>query len=262
MNHKTVEISKDYGNFQFSPENRDVDLKKNKAKKLRQSLKDYGWIPSFPMTVTKNGKALTIVDGQHRFSIARELGIPVKYVLVDQEIDISQINNTQDTWKLRDYLERWKRAGKEPYFEIDDFMNTHPSITLSMAITLLSGVYDSGTWYKNKFMDGNMKISPTSRGMAYSVANVFESILEVSKDAKHNNFMKALYKCFHVDQFDPHRFIEQCEKNPAMIQPYSKIEDWLELIQEIYNHGRKSNRIPLKFQVEEVMKARLSSKNR
>ncbi len=261
MEHRTVEITNDYGQFTFSIKNRDVDLKKSKAKKLRQSLKEHGWIPSFPMTVYKNGNdKFTILDGQHRFSIARELGMPVKYVVVDQEFDISQINNTQDTWKLKDYLTRWQRAGKKNYFEIEEFMEIHPNVSLSMTIDLLSGSTGSGIHIKNKFKEGKMDITSRSRGMAYKIANAFESIIEVDKDAKHNNLLKALYKCFHVDSFDSQRLIEQCEKNPAMIQPYSKTEDWLDLLQEIYNHGRHSNRIPLRFQAEEAMKQRRAEK--
>ena len=257
MKHKTVEITKEYSNFKLSLENRDVNLKKNKAKKLRQSLKKHGWIPSFPMTCFKNGsEQLIILDGQHRFSIARELGMPVKYVVVDQEFDISEINNTQDTWKLKDYLSRWQKAGKDAYFEIEEFISSHPNITLSSAISLLGGQYHGDISLKNKYKEGRFKIKPKSRGVAYRIANCFESIIEINKDAKHNNMLKAIYKCFHVESFDSERLIEQCKKNPAMIQSYSKTEDWLDLLQEIYNHGKRSNRIPLRFQAEEAMKER------
>jgi len=257
MKHKTVEITKYYSKFKLSLENRDINLKKNKAKKLRESLKKHGWIPSFPMTCFRNGSdQLTILDGQHRFSIARELGMPVKYVIVDQEFDISEINNTQDTWRLKDYLSRWQKAGKDAYFEIEEFMSAHPNLTLSASISLLGGQYQGNTQLKNKYKEGNFSISSKSRGKAYQIANCFESIIEVNDDAKHNNLLKALYKCFYVDSFDSQRLIDQCKKNPAMIQPYSKTEDWLDLLQEIYNHGRKSNRIPLRFQAEEAMKQR------
>lgn len=257
MKHKTVEITTEYSNFKLSIENRDINLKKNRAKKLRESLKNNGWIPSFPMTVRNNGCGkLTILDGQHRFSIARELGMPVKYVIIDQDFDISEINNTQDTWKLKDYLSRWQKDNRKPYFEIEDFMKIHKNITLSMAISLLGGNNQASTGLKNKYKDGDFRITAKSRGKAYQIANAFESIIEVNKDAKHNNMLKALYKCFYVESFDSTRLIEQCEKNPSMIQPYSKTEDWLDLLQEVYNHGKKSNRIPLRFQAEEAMKER------
>jgi hypothetical protein len=257
MEHKSVNISNNYRTFKLSIENRDIDLKKNKAKKLRESLKKHGWIPSFPMTCYKNGSdQLVILDGQHRFAIARELGMPVKYVIVDQEFDISEINNTQDTWKLKDYLSRWQKDGKDEYFEIEEFMKIHPNVTLSMSISLLGGQNSANTDLKNMYKEGKFKITAGARGKAYLIANAFESIIEANKDAKHNNMLKALYKCFYVDSFDPQRLIEQCEKNPTMIQPYSKTEDWLDLLQEIYNHGKKSNRIPLRFQAEEAMKDR------
>lgn len=258
MKYKTVNISTEYSKFKLSIENRDINLKKNRAKKLRESLKSNGWIPSFPMTVRNNGGKLTILDGQHRFSIARELGMPVKYVIIDQDFDISEINNTQDTWKLTDYLSRWQKDGREAYIEIEEFMRIHQNITLSMAISLLGGNNHANTALRNKYKEGDFRITAKTRGKAYQIANAFESIIEVNKDAKHNNLLKALYKCFHVDSFDSSRLIEQCEKNPTMIQPYSRTEDWLDLVQEIYNHGKKSNRIPLRFQAEEAMKEKIN----
>jgi hypothetical protein len=38
-----------------------------------------------------------------------------------------------------------------------------------------------------------------------------------------------------------------------MIQSYSKHDDFLEMIEEIYNHAVKSGRIPLKFKALEMV---------
>jgi len=65
MSNKVIHETTNYGKFHFSNQNRDVNLTKGKAKLLKKSLNQYGWIDSFPMTVHKNGKAtFEILDGQ------------------------------------------------------------------------------------------------------------------------------------------------------------------------------------------------------
>lgn len=256
MEYKSVQITKDYSSFAFSIENRDVNLKKSKAKKLRKSLKDHGWIPSFPMTVYKNGdNKLKILDGQHRFSIARELGIPVKYVEVDQEIDIAQLNDTQDTWSLKDYLSKWLKVGKEEYNEIVDFMNEHPSIGLSWSYCLLIGRQRKGTLLDN-FKDGKFNPTNKSKKWAYKVGESYERMVSISNSLRHENSLKALSMCFHVDDFEPKRLVDNFENHTYLIQPCSKVDDWLELFEEVYNYRRRTGKIPLKFMAKEIIRER------
>lgn len=251
MEYKTVQISKDYSKFYNSSENRDVDLKSSNARDLRKSFKENGWIPSFPMSVYKNGKnGYKILDGQHRFAIARELGMPVKFVEVDQEFEISEINQMQKGWSLKDYMKRWQKAGKKDYFEIEEFIQAHPNIPLSSAISLLFNNASLTGGLNKKFKYGDFHITPNSRGVAYRIANAYESIIEISRDAKHSNHLSAIIMCFRVDEFDIDRLVEQYDKNPSMIQNCSKTDDWLDLVEEVYNH-QKRNRIPLKFLARE-----------
>lgn len=248
MRTSKIQISKDYSKFYNSSENRNVNLKSAHARQLRRSLKSQGWIPSFPMSVFRNGKSgYKILDGQHRFAIAREIGMPVKFVEVDQEFEISHINEMQKGWSLLDYLERWKKAGKKEYFELEEFIDNHPSVDLGTSISLLSNV--SGSSSLKPFKLGKFKITKASRGMAYRIANAYEKIVTENKEAKHRNHIRAITKCVKVDEFDIDRLVDQYKKYSYMIQSYSKIEDWLDLMQEIYNH-RMHTKIPLKFLVE------------
>ena len=249
MHTRKVEISKEYSKFYNSSENRDVDLKSSHARQLRKSLKDNGWIPSFPMSVYKNGEnGYKILDGQHRFAVARELGIPVKFVEVDQEFEISHINEMQKGWALIDYMKRWQKAGKKDYFELQEFIDAHKNIDLGTSIALLSNV--SGSSNTKSFKLGDFRITKKSRGLAYRVANAYEQIVAQNKDAKHRNHIRAIIKCVHIEEFDLERLLDQYKKYSYMVQSYSKTEDWLQLIQDIYNH-RVHSKIPIKFLVEQ-----------
>lgn len=248
MGTRKIQISKDYSKFYNSSANRNVNLKSAHARQLRKSLKDQGWIPSFPMSVYKNGDSgYKILDGQHRFAIARELGMPFKYVQVDEEFEISHINEMQKGWSLVDYMDRWKKAGKKDYFELQDFIDKHESIDLGTSIALLSN--NNHTTNLKPFKLGDFRITKSSKGLAYRVANAYEDIVSHNKESKHRNHIRAIIKCVKIDEFDLDRLVDQYKKYSYMVQSYSKTEDWLDLIQEVYNH-RMHTKIPLKFLVE------------
>src|SRR6056297_915954 len=81
-----IKTTTDYSLFSMMDQNRDVDMDNRKVKNLAKSMQQYGWLNAFPAMVRTSGKKLIIIDGQHRISVAREYGIPVKYVIEEKEI--------------------------------------------------------------------------------------------------------------------------------------------------------------------------------
>ena len=87
--------------------NREVTLNK----KLENSILQKGIIR--PIIVNST---MQIIDGQHRYSIARKYGLPVYYVSVNKEMnDIIKINNTACKWRVIDYINKYVILGNEEY---------------------------------------------------------------------------------------------------------------------------------------------------
>lgn len=101
--------SKDYDDFTFYDCNREIDYK-HCEKKIQQSLLQYGWLKSFPMVV--DGK-LRIRDGQHRFLVAKQLGIPIPVLIVENFDDENMfaINNASKRWTLDDFVHYHMKKG-------------------------------------------------------------------------------------------------------------------------------------------------------
>ena len=60
---------------------------------------------NIPAVINGNNE---VGDGQHRIRVAKELSLPVKFV-VEESFDIEKTataNNTQDGWKTRDYIHK------------------------------------------------------------------------------------------------------------------------------------------------------------
>lgn len=243
-----IQKTTDYSKFRFSLENRDVQLSKPSSRNLRDSMNRYGWLDAFPMMCKQNGKALVIVDGQHRFSIAKEIGLPVKYVIDNTDVDVSRINESQRSWNLHDYMNRWQKDGRTEYNSVQEFMDEY-GLPIGMAINMLYGNTVTQGHAMKEFRRGNFRVR--NRVRAEKIARAYNKVIGANNSAKNSRFLAALQMCFNVADFDPDRFVDSCQKYPHMIQPYGRTSDYLDMIEEIYNHAKKRGRIPIKFLAQE-----------
>lgn len=108
-----IYITEEYEMFSFLRSNREVTLNK----KLENSILQKGIIR--PIIVNST---MQIIDGQHRYSIARKYGLPVPYyVSVNKEMnDIIKINNTACKWRVIDYINKYVILGNEEYKKLKD----------------------------------------------------------------------------------------------------------------------------------------------
>ena len=118
--NRKITATKNYRLFHRSDENRALNLKKHK--KLYESMRLYGFLPSFPIVCYRDAKGnLVVKDGQHRLAIAEELGLPVYYVEESIDFDVAVVNCTPKGWTLVDYAQKFAANGVSSYQEHLDF---------------------------------------------------------------------------------------------------------------------------------------------
>ena len=96
----TVRLSKNYSMFKFKDGNRDLNY--INVNKMEDSLKKHGWVT--PIVVDNN---YYIVDGQHRFQAAKNLGMPIVFIKMSNDFNVEairDINNAQEKWNTWDYV--------------------------------------------------------------------------------------------------------------------------------------------------------------
>src|SRR3990170_773937 len=156
---KTSQVQRtttNYAQFAFSEMNRPQNLR-NRAE-LRRSLAETGWEIGCPMRCHRANGKLIIDDGQHRFLIAKELRIPLWYVVGDKPLDIALINRTQRPWTMIDYAMVFRNLGKKAYEELLEFATTY-ALPISGALWLMEGVSGSNQAYlTRKFRSGRFEI--------------------------------------------------------------------------------------------------------
>lgn len=228
-----LQVTKNYRMFERSTDNRCVDARKHK--RLRQSIRKYGFLPCFPIGVIRVDGKLIVKDGQHRLMFAEQLGEPVYYVVVNNDFDIALVNDTQKTWAPSDYAEMHADNGNEHYREGLEFAETY-RLPLGTAFALLAG-HTSYSNIQRAFKDGEFEVC--DRDYAASVAQLYNAMIELSPDVKNQRLLLACMAVCRLEDFDPKRLISGAKRCQEKLISYSTREAYLDMIEEIYNYGRK-----------------------
>jgi hypothetical protein len=256
-----ISTTKNYRQFKISQENRPLDLSRRKA--LRDSMKAYGFLKSFPLSCVRDrDNKLVVKDGQNRLAIAEELGLSVHYFVEEVDYDIACVNNAQQKWTLKDYAMKWAAQERKHYVTLLAFIESH-GIPIGLGVSLLCGHSHSNGPLLRKFRDGEFKVSDYE--FADRVANVYSQLLLLSKDIKNGNCLSAIMAAMRVAGFDAKRLIDGAKRRPEKLKAYSTRDCYLEMIEDIYNFHR-SKLVSIKMPALQILRdrdaAQLSSKKK
>lgn len=247
--------TRDYKLFDLVKHNRPMELSKHGI--LRESMRVNGFFPYCPLHVMRNKKGrFDILDGQHRFLFAQEFGLCVWFMEVDpsQPYDVAKLNRSVVKWDMMTFATTKAQEGKKDYADALAWAEAK-GMPLGTAVHLLSG----RTTYcglKSAFEDGTWKI--TDIEFASQVAALYERIGRFGKFVKKRPFLDAACGCCRWPQFQMKRMLSAVEQCPDKLQPYATREKMLEMLEDIYNY-KSQHKMPLKLEVEKVMKSRSAS---
>lgn len=234
MASRKIQATKNYRMFTRSEDNRPTDMARHK--RLFESMKEYGFLPCFPIVCRRDGNGdLIVKDGQHRLMIAESLGIAVHWVEEEIDFNIATINTTSRVWGLVDYAKMFAKKGLGAYQECMDFSDSN-KLPLGTAVALLGGTTNWGN-IKNEFLSGRFKIK--DRAWAEAVAGIYVPFAELSKDVSNARFLEACMAVCRVKEFDAGRLLHSGKRCREKLVSYSTREAYLEMLDDIYNFGRQ-----------------------
>jgi hypothetical protein len=249
---KKILESNNYSLFVVSQFNRDT----RRNRWLRESLLKYGWIDSKPLDVRRlaNGK-LEIRDGHHRFLIAQELKIPVKYVICNDEASIQDIAGTERPWSIQDHLTGHLRTGKEAYLKIYNF-HKGTGIPLSSCIGLLSGnsAKSSGPTRLHNFKEGTYVLGDLTQAKIVGEIIILCQSLGVPF-ARNNHFVQAVSKISFAKDFDPKVMMHKISAFTEFMMKQPSQQHYVRMLDEIYNR-KSQKKVNLEFQANEAARER------
>lgn len=234
----TMKACQEYSSFVIDPSNRDIsDLH---VDKLEDAITDVYLLDAYPIVTTAER---VIVDGQHRFKLAKSLGIPFYYTAGDGITieDVSMANANTEKYTQSDVIHVYSRLGFEPYQYMETFVQKYRCLPIGYLASLLSGKYNT-----SDFANGYYSVSRAT--YANDVIGKLMDFAIYKKDVLGwPSYRRAIEILAMSPLYDHERMMDRLSKNRQRIVPCGRAEEVLSLLtEEIYNYNLHSkNRVDL-----------------
>jgi len=234
-----IQLSKDYNNFKKMNGNRPID--EGHVKKLMQSIKEKDFTASNPIKVDAD---FNIIDGQHRFTACKNLGLPIYYIQDDFDPkDFIRLNRHMKNVKISEYINFLAKNG-DPEFQclmrISEITEMPPNYILT---------FYKGRSSVNILEDECLKIRQDAQEIVDTVT-VMKEVLDVIAQTpleephyiKTLKFCRTLYRFIQeTDDFDKDRFIKNVRMKYNWLINYGSKALYFECLKRIYNFQYKKN---------------------
>lgn len=217
--------TKDYEDFSFYERNRIVKDKGSESK-IEASLVAHGWMKSHPMIV--DGQ-LRIKDGQHRFLIAKKLGLEIPVLIVENFDDASMlaINNASKKWNSEDYLHYQAEKGDVVAQKLYKIVK---ETGLSVRTVFLAAHLSDGTLQN---IDAKLKDVPFDK-LNKKIKMVLE-ILDLIKLPKYVRLTVALVSMINNPNYNHRQMMNKLSYQLDKVHKCGNSANYVSLFQEIYN---------------------------
>lgn len=218
--------TKNYSKFVFSKQNREI--KPKTVLSIKESMKKFGFIPGRPVLITKEW---IIVDGQHRFLAAKDLGIEVEFEMLEGNYldKMIQLNSTQSNWTLEDYVNSYASQSIDCYRKLLKFQEKY-DLNLSAAITIFFG---AGIKSFDIRKGENLKIRANADQIADFILNC--NTVAYNKD---NKFVRAIVSVY--DKLTKSQ-LNKLKSRLIIVPKLSNSLDFITAFENIINKGKRGD---------------------
>lgn len=235
---KMVFQSADYNKFNMIRGNRGLDM--NKIKRILADIeRGCNLLKYCPVLVVENNNHLDIIDGQHRFAVAKKIKSPVFYIIAESLslYDIARMNSNTEKWKVDDFINCYCEHGNKNYIRLKEVLKEHAGLTPTNAIALLSNgkvVQGSYADVMEKFHRGEFMIKQEEQ--ALTILNLVNAFELPSKYSRH--FIMAVEKVLSAELYDIGELTKKVNDNLDMISSEDHWRKYLTSMEEIVSKGK------------------------
>ena len=214
---------------------------------LKIAIQRKNLLSSYPIVVDIN---FNILDGQHRFMAAKELGVPFYYI-VDRTMKVEDVASTsalQASWKKSDHLEHFVALGYAEYIKLKKFMDEHSWMNFSDATNLCHygdvARRNSGRFFE----DGEYTANCTYfAGIVASRALEFQSL--GFNHYRDTVFISTLRNLASNKHYDHDRMLRKMRLSPGKLLRSVDMVGYITMLNDIYNYRCKEEE---RFQLRKI----------
>lgn len=244
MTTSELQSTTDYTKFNLLDYNRDIDV--SLLSKLKTSMGKRGFLPFCPVVVDG---AWNIIDGQHRFLAAKELQLPVWYLMTDTEDKsvIVTMNADKKAWSLADYCKMYAVQGNEYYAALKRFAEKR-KLRIGVAFALISGHEVANSKAVSKlYKEGGWVCTKEELALAdRDYANI-RTIIDLVHFPLTIRLITAILHMSRSESFNWGRMIQNCNKYRDKLYPCTTRKSWIRMFENVYNYHE---RVKVRFSAE------------
>lgn len=223
---ETIRSTKEYSLFKFISGNRSVDT--NHVAHLKESIASNNLLEVRPILVNDE---MGIIDGQHRLVAAKELGVPIFYIVRSLDLEAVQaLNSNTKNWSNQAYLQSYVSQGNKDYLLLQGFIQRW-KLSISEGLTMLGG----GDRQYRAFRHGHFK----ARNIVQA-EKIMEMVYDFEKWYKQGfrrrSFIMAIYNLYHNPEYDHIQMMKKMEFMSSELVDCVNTSAYLKLLERIYNH--------------------------
>lgn len=225
-------------------------------KDLIESMKKDGFLETGHIVcqLRQDGK-LEIIEGHNRFVTAKHLGLPVWFSAHPDSCKATPLKHSQTIkpWMVKDFAGAHAQETAD-YAEVMSFQR-RTGIPHLACFALYGGMIASSTGNVNGPMKtGSYKIK--NRDLPFAVSRVVEALGKHCDFAASMNLVTAISRAMFAEGFDVSRMLDRIGRKPELIKKCRTVSEYEAMLEAIYNHGVKSERLYLQAEIEKAMRRR------
>jgi len=251
-----VNETNDYSMFKTLEGNRHVN--KLHVKRLKESFQK-----SYLLSPIIVNEKFEIIDGQHRFEAAKQIGVPVNFLVAPNYglKEVQMLNENMKNWKKEDYLNAYCDLKYPEYLRFRNFMRRFSDFGIAVCETLLTNKSTGGN-YNSKSKELKSPSNPTGNyairffqegelvipdyDLAVENAEKIMMIKPYYEGFNRNTFVRAMIGIFKIDYFNHAKLLERLNANPTALQHCANVTQYKLLVEDIYNF-RSRDKVSLRF---------------
>lgn len=228
----------DYNKFKIVQGNRSIK-KANVSRLMKSFEKTKGMSMSKPIIVDKD---FNVIDGQHRLTACMKMGIPVHYVIMNEDREsIPVYNSCQEKWGMEDYARYYAGEGNENYkrlLQIKEISGCSIHGCLE-GLGLFTGGSQSDCFKEGRFVfEENIDTSVAFLKDIMSLCYILKG--KNSIVAKIARAIRVLRK---VKTFDLQKLIEKIKMYQGKLYRCTTSDEYIEMFVYIYNYKASINKL-------------------
>lgn len=230
--------TKNYGIFKRLEGNRNVtELRKER---IRKSIESVGYIEN-PIVVNDR---MEIIDGQGRFEVLKEMGLPILYNIVnvkDSGKACIYMNVGTVNWHIEDYVNFYAEKGYSDYVMLQELYKKCKNLKIQSLIALSNGLatHSVNTEKKDSAKEGMFKITKNIEELEIKVEKIDNLLQHLKGKGNVDRWTSALSFAYDCPKIDFNLLENKIINNKNDISVCKDMPSAMDSLSNIYNFRKR-----------------------